>query len=392
MPNPIHVLELRSVRGTGGGPEKTILLGAARSDPARVRVTVCYIRDQRDRSFGPEKRAAEAAVDYVEIRERHSFDPSIWPALRRLVHERDIDIVHAHDYKTNVLAMLLARSAKVIPLSTAHGWTGQSLRERFLYYQVDKRLLATLPCVIAVSGSIRHELIRAGASPGRVHTVLNGIDPWSFRRDRTRRARVRLAMGIEPDEVVIGAVGRLEPQKRFDLLLDAVAMLRRQQPALAIAVAGDGSLRLRLQAQAGRLGFGAGCRFLGHSDDVVGLHHAFDVFVQSSEYEGTPNAVLEAMALETPVVATRAGGTHEVIEDGVHGLLVPPGKPEALADAINHTLINPVETAARVAAARGRIERELSFAARMEAVDRIYEELMKTPASGSGCQEKLRWA
>ena len=392
MSNPIHVLELRSVRGTGGGPEKTILLGAARSDPRRVRVTVCYIRDLRDRSFGPAQRAADTGVDYVEIAERHSFDLSIWPALRALVRERDIDIVHAHDYKTNVLALLLARNEKVVPLSTAHGWTGQSARERVLYYPIDRRLLARFPCVIAVSGAIRRTLTLAGAVPERVRIVLNGIDASAFRRDRARRAAVRAAMGIEPGEVVIGAVGRLEQQKRFDVLLEAVAMLRQQHPALVVVIAGDGSLRSRLQIAASELGHGVRCRFLGHADDVVAVHHAFDVFVQSSDYEGTSNAVLEAMALETPVVATRVGGTDEIIEDGVHGLLVPPGNPQALSEAINHTLINAVATAARVAAARGRIEHRLSFAARMEVVDRIYEELMSTAASGTECREKLRWA
>src|SRR5438552_6314370 len=101
MPDPIQVLELRSVFGTGGGPEKTILLGAARTDPRRFAVTVCYIRDDRDTVFNIDRTAAALGVDYVELRERHSFDRSLWPKLRALVRERRIQIVHAHDYKTN---------------------------------------------------------------------------------------------------------------------------------------------------------------------------------------------------------------------------------------------------------------------------------------------------
>ena len=107
---PIRVLELRSVRGTGGGPEKTILLGSARSDPARFPVTVCYIRDLRDAVFEMGERARALGLDYVETRERHSFDWTIWPALRALVADRRIDIIHAHDYKTDLLALLLARA------------------------------------------------------------------------------------------------------------------------------------------------------------------------------------------------------------------------------------------------------------------------------------------
>src|SRR5688572_30231632 len=127
----IKVLELRSVRGTGGGPEKTILLGTAQTDSQRFAITVCYIRDERDEIFGIDHWARNLSIDYVDIRERNSFDPSIWRSLRRLVRDRDIQIVHSHDYKTNLLAWLLAKSENVIPLSTVHGWTGHSRRERY---------------------------------------------------------------------------------------------------------------------------------------------------------------------------------------------------------------------------------------------------------------------
>lgn len=371
---PIRVLEIRSVRGTGGGPEKTILAGAARADRARFAVTVCYIRDARDDGFRIADRAARLGVDYVEIVERHSLDAGIWPRLRALVRERRIDIVHAHEYKTDLLALLLARAERIVPLATVHGWTGSSRRERF-YYAVDKRLLALYPRLIAVSTEIRRVLIRAGARPGRVQTILNGIDHRAFRRDPARVPAARAACGLEPGEVAIGALGRLERQKRFDLLLRAFASLRASRPALRLLIAGDGSLRGALEAEAVRLGLGGSCRFLGHRDDVAAIHHALDLFVQSSDYEGTPNAVLEAMALGTPVVATGAGGTAELALDGVHALVVPPGDAAALARAIAVALDDPLAAARRAEAARARVERELSFDARMNAVEAIYEEL-----------------
>src|SRR5499427_11031006 len=99
----LRILELRSVRGTGGGPEKTILLGAQRA-ARRFPVTVCYIRDARDHTFGIAERASRLGIDYVEIVEHGSLDRTIWPALRTLVRVRGIDLVHAHDYKTDLLA------------------------------------------------------------------------------------------------------------------------------------------------------------------------------------------------------------------------------------------------------------------------------------------------
>jgi glycosyltransferase involved in cell wall biosynthesis len=377
MSAPIRVLELRTVRGTGGGPEKTILAGTARTDASAFAITVCYIRDARDEIFSIDRKAAPLGLDYVEVVERHSFDPSIWPRLRHLVRERGIDIVHAHDYKTDLLAWLLARREGVVPLATVHGWTGHSRRERWLYYPADRRILARFPRLIAVSGDVRRELIQAGAPPDRVVTVLNGIDPQAFRRDRSREAAARRGLGLNERDVVIGAVGRLEPQKRFDLLIDAVADLRAAWPSLRLVIAGDGSLRDALVAQARARGLADACLFTGHRTDIADLHHAFDLFVQSSDYEGTPNAVLEAMAMETPLVATAAGGTAEIARHGLEGLIVPVSRPEALVEAIRKALGDRGAALARAAAARRRVETDLSFDARMRKVEQVYIDLVE---------------
>jgi glycosyltransferase involved in cell wall biosynthesis len=363
------------VRGTGGGPEKTILLGAAMADPARSQVTVCYLRDERDPSFGVTERAAGVDVDYVEVTERHSFDPGIWPQLQRLIADRHIDVLHAHDYKTNVLALLLAKSTGAAALSTVHGWTGHSTRERLCYYPVDKRVLARFPRLIAVSSEIASELTRHGAQPGRITTVLNGIDHRQVTRDRSRELEVRTTMGFKPGHKVLGAVGRLEPQKRFDLLLETFATLHAWRPDTRLVIVGDGSQKTALEIQRDRLGLNDSVTLLGHVTDVIGPHHAFDLFVQSSDYEGTPNAVLEAMAMETPIVATAAGGTAELVHDGVHGRIVPMGKADRLLAAIEASFADRSGTRAMAERARRRVEGDLSFEARVRRVESIYEEV-----------------
>src|SRR5919204_3106191 len=199
--NPIRVLELRSVRGPGGGPEKTILAGGGRTDPARAAVTVCYLRDRRDPVFAIDGRAANLGVEYVEVRERHSFDPSIWRPLVDIVRSRGIDIVHAHDYKTDVIALALARVTGAIPLSTVHGWIHDSWRERYIYTPADSRLLRWYPRVIAVSEVIRSTLVAGGVRADRITTVLNGIDSTHFRRDPAQVAGARRALGLEPGDI-----------------------------------------------------------------------------------------------------------------------------------------------------------------------------------------------
>lgn len=374
---PIRVLELRSVRGTGGGPEKTILLGTALTDARRFAVTVCYIRDARDGVFGIDAWSKQLGIPYLEVPERRSIDPAVVPALRRIVRERHIDIVHAHDYKTDLLGALLARLEGTISLATAHGWTGHSWKEQRLYYPGDRWLLARYAHVIAVSEQIRQVLIAAGARAERVTTVLNGIDPTKFHRDAAQEPAARAALGLPGDAVVFGAVGRAEPQKRFDLLIDVFATLAANDPRLHLVMVGDGSSLPALRRQVAELG-AAGTRIhlLGQRTDVTTLHHAFDVLVQASDYEGTPNAVLEAMALGTPVVATRAGGTEEIAHDGTHALLVACGDRAGLGAAMTALAADPARARALAAAARQRVETELSFARRVAKVEDIYTRLM----------------
>jgi glycosyltransferase involved in cell wall biosynthesis len=379
---PIRILELRSVRGTGGGPEKTILQSAARSDRARFEVTVCYIRDIRDPVFSIDDRAERLPVDYVEVREKHSFDPSIWPALRRLVAERRIDIVHSHDYKTNLLAYLLAKRESIVPLSTVHGWTGHSARERYLYYPLDRRVLARFPRLVAVSSEIKSVLVGRGAPAERVTVVLNGIDQVVHRRDRLLEPVVRAELGIGADRLVVGSVGRLEPQKRYDLLIEAVAALLPRVPALFLLIAGDGSQRQALEVQAAARLPGSAYRFLGNRNDVIRLHHALDCYVQSSDYEGTSNSVLEAMAMETPLVATDVGGTSEMAHADEHALIVPPGNLGKLVSAVGKVLEDGRGAKRRAANARIRVEGPLSFDQRMRHVESVYRALVPGRVEG----------
>jgi glycosyltransferase involved in cell wall biosynthesis len=392
MPRALRVLELRSVRGTGGGPEKTIMLGAAQATRDDVVVTVCYIRDRRDRAFRLDERAAALGIEYLEVYERHSFDAAIWPHLRRIVRDRQIDIVHAHDYKTDLLALLLAEFEQTLPLATVHGWTGHNWRERRLYYPGDRWILARYPRLIAVSREIKDCLVKSGARPERIAVVLNGIDPARFVRNPSREPAARAALGWEPGQILIGAVGRLEPQKRFDLLIEAVRTVRDDHPEVRLVIAGDGSLRKDLSDLAARRLPSDACKFVGQIDDVGQFHHGLDLLVQSSDYEGTPNAVLEAMAFETPIVATDVGGTAELVRHDEDGLIVPPGNVRVLADSIRQVLSDQPGARRRVAEARRRVESDLSFASRIRTVERIYRDLAGGSRRNARRSGFLQWA
>jgi glycosyltransferase involved in cell wall biosynthesis len=373
---PSRILELRSVVGTGGGPEKTILFGTAAADRQRFEVTVCYIRDLRDDRHDLHDRAKQLGVDYFELSERHSFDWRVWPQLIALCRLKRVELIHAHDYKTSFLGWLAARKLGIDVIATAHGWTGHSWRERRLYYPAEKWVMKRFPRVIAVSGEIRRDLIAHGTRADAVSVVLNGIDPANFRREPSRRDPVRATFGIPLDACVIGSVGRLEPQKRFDLLIEAVRLVRREHPNVYLVIAGDGGARADLEAQVEQLAASPWCRLVGHQTNIRDLHNALDLYVQSSDYEGTSNAVLEAMAMETSIVATDAGGTAEMIEDDVQGIVVARGSASELARAVARLVDDPATRKRLSQAARLRVEGPLSFAARMRAVEDICQEII----------------
>ena len=163
------------------------------------------------------------------------------------------------------------------------------------------------------------------------------------------------------------------------------ARVAKDQPDTTLVIAGDGSARGALERQVQATGLGPRLRLLGHQGDIARVHHALDLFVQSSDYEGTPNAVLEAMAFENPIVATSAGGTAEIARDGREAWIVPCGDGAALASTLRHALQDPVGARARADAARARVEGELSFQSRMARVEAIYEALVaRFPAVSSG--------
>jgi glycosyltransferase involved in cell wall biosynthesis len=369
---PARVLALRSIDGPGGGAEAVLLRTAARLNRRRVQMTVCGIYRCGDEAYDFDRRAAEVNLDYCGIAQKSILARGVLAAIRQVVRDRQVAVVDAQDYKAALFAFLLARSEGIVPVATLHGWTGHHWRERLLYYPAEKLLARSFPMAIAVSSEIQDALLRWGGRRDRIQVLLNGVDAAEFRRTADAASRIRSSLGIGPEDVVLGAVGRLERQKRFDLLLETAAILLSRRPQLRLLLVGEGSLRGGLQAQARRLGIDHRCRFLGNRRDMADLYQAMDVFVQTSDYEGTPTVLLEAMALEVPVVATAAGGTGELLEHGVHGLLVPRRDPLATAAAVEHTLANREATARRVAAARRRVENDLSIDARTRKLEQLY--------------------
>lgn len=368
-----RIVHLRTVKGQGGGPEKTILNSPRFIGPG-YEMSLVYLRPRRDPAYDLPTRASQLGVDLIDIPETGPFDPRALWQLVQLVRASKPDILHAHDYKTNVLAIALRRWCDAVAMTTMHG-SGVWGRRVALYYRLDRWSLPRMDFVVAVSPDQYETAMSYGVCPSRCTMIHNAIDGAHFRRTMDA-SLVRNRLGLPLDRVIIGAVGRLSREKGFDNLIAAVHLAAQKGQNLHLIIAGDGDERIPLTQLIAKLGCHDRVQLLGHRSDIIELFHCMDIFVLSSHREALPNVVLEAMALEVPVIATRVAGVPDVIQDQQNGLLTDPGDCHALADSITQLAENRSLRARLSAAARKTIEERFSFAHRMEKMRDVYDRVL----------------
>lgn len=368
-----RILHLRTVTGPGGGPEKTIL-NSPRYIGADYEMRLGYFRPKRDPKYDLPARAAALGVTLVDIPESGAIDLGALKRLAREIREFRPHVIHAHDYKTNLLSVLFRKWYGVPVITTVHGYVTRTARLN-RYYAVDRWSLRRMEHVIAVSEDIYDQVLGIGVKPDRCTMVPNAIDAEAY-RPRRARADAKRQWGISPERLLVGAVGRLSPEKGFDVLIRATDRLLGEGLPLELAIAGEGPARDELERTIAACAHRDHMRLLGHCTDVLPLYEALDAFVLSSLREGLPNVLLEAMAMQVPIVATRIAGVPKVIDDDVSGLLVPPGDEAALAAAMRRVLGDARLQERLGASARNSVVERFSFAKRMERIRDIYDRVL----------------
>jgi glycosyltransferase involved in cell wall biosynthesis len=335
-------------------------------------VRLLYVHPAGDREFDLPQRASDSGADVVAIPERLPIDPcAVWRLFRE-IRRFSPHVLHAHDYKTDVLAVLIGKALGIKVITTLHGFGLTTGRLR-LYYRADRWALRRMEKVIAVSTDLVEHALAVGVPPQRVALMENGIDLTRYRRTLTLPEAKRL-LNIEANEFVLGGIGRLVPEKAFDVLIQAVGQCARSRPVVLV-LAGDGPERSRLESLAEAHNCRSCVRFLGHRTDVPLVLQACDSFVLSSRREASPNVVLEAMALETPVIATRVAGVPDMITHDETGVLIEPENAAAIAEAVDRLERDPAFRARLAANARKTCEARFCFESRMSKERRIYDEL-----------------
>jgi glycosyltransferase involved in cell wall biosynthesis len=368
--DPIRVLHLRDSPWIDG-PGRTILETGVHVDAARV--------DYHIGAFVPEGQAAHPLVEGARARQlnvhliadRGGVGSELVDRIVELIDRLRIDILHASEFRSNVLALLCRarRGTKIV--TTAHGWIANDLRGR-VYRLADKTILQRFNAVILVSGAMRNLVPRWWLPDSRVHVLPNALVLGKYAREVVDEPR-------EPREVSRGAVllnvGRLSPEKGQDLLLHAVAALVPEFPELRLKFAGIGPLEMDLRALARRLDIENHVDFLGYVENMPRLYREVDLVVQSSYTEGMPNVILEAAYLRAPIVATAVGGTAEIVEHRASAWLIPPASLEALVEGIRRFMREPTQFAAMGEVAHLRVQTNFSFAVRTQRLMSLYEQL-----------------
>jgi L-malate glycosyltransferase len=332
-----------------GGTER-LVVDLCRAMQPDVPSCVCCLDEAGDWAAGLQ----EDGIDVVVLGRTPGFHPSLGRRIAAAARERAVTVLHCHQYSPFVygsLAGLLVPALRVV--FTEHGRISDAppSRKRALV----NRVLGLRPDrIVAVSHELRDFMIAEGFRPSAVGVIHNGIDagPAVAPGDR-ERARQRL--GLPPTGMVIGSVARFDPVKRFDVLMRAFRAVAQEEPGARLVLVGDGPERARLEALADECGVRPAVAFTGIRHDARALMPAFDVYANTSDSEGISITILEAMATSLPVVATRVGGTPEIVEAGASGELVAAREEAGIAAALVQLLRDPQRRSAIGDRARARV-------------------------------------
>ena len=381
----INVLDIRSCRGGGGGPEKTILFSALETDRSAFNMHVAYLKSADDPEFDLDVRARTLGVESFHTIDEHSkFDIGGMKKLLALLREKQIDILHTHCYKSDLYGLILKRWHPMKLVTTAHGplatfkffWRSKNWRVRYLYDQIDLRILRYFDRVFMVSDTMRAIISRHRVDPSRLLWIRNAIDSNYFKHSGNPDREFRANLKIPPGVPVIGAVGRLNGEKDYPNLLGAAQIMLRKRPDIHFVIAGKGELEQELRQMAQDMGIAERVIFMGHFHDVRKVFELMDIYVLSSTREGLPNTVLEAMSMGVPIVSTDVDGVKEAVTPDREAVLVKAQDSAALAAGLERVLDDSELRAHLSREARHRVEEDFSFAHRTRKIEAIYRELM----------------
>ncbi len=324
----LAVIEAYSITG----PAKN-LLEFARLAREEVETTiVTFARGDNRNLFIDTARAQDTSIEVIQ--ERGMYDRQVFKALSGIAARLRPDVLQTHAVKSHFLIRYAGLARRLPWVAFHHGYTWPTTKAR-VYNQLDRWSLRAARKVLTVSIPFRDELVAHGVKPDRIEIIHNAIAPdWGQRfREPALAQDLRSKLGIAPDRNVVLIVGRLSREKDHVTLLEAIARLHPELKPYLIIV-GEGPERPVIEQRIRDLNLTGSVKLTGQQDSAEPYYGIANVAVLSSLSEGSPNALLEAMAAGVPVVATRVGGIPEIVTHGESSLLIEPRDTSAMSNAI----------------------------------------------------------
>ena len=372
---PISVCHLVSGDAWGGAEAQLSALMRSLSKRAELNMSAIVLNEGR---LAEELRDSCSDVRVIPERQR-----SFWQIVaetREFLRARNIQVVHAHRYKENVIGALLAfHDPRLKLVKTQHGQTetlsGLAGAKQWLAHTIDRLTMRYATNVVISVSSHLTEYLRRYVGDDRIAVIPNGID-LSRVNCELSRAEAKKRLGIPEETPVVGSVGRLERVKRLDIFVHSAGEILNQIPTTRFVIAGNGREEMSLRQLVADLGLSDQFIFLGYQSDTSAILRAMDVLLITSDHEGLPMVLLEAMALGTAVIARKVGGISEVLTDRQTGFLVDDRSPAALSHACVEALQNTKRTENVACAARKLIETNFLADHNGEHVSELYMSLV----------------
>ncbi len=360
--------------GELGGAEMHILNLLTHMDRERFEVRLCCLFPE---PFVQVARANGIATDAVVM--RHKLNIGIVDNLMEIIRGHQIDIVHTHGVRANLVGRLAAKLAGIKHIvTTVHSVLEQDYPS-FFARQVNRLMeritINSVERFVTVSDLLKQDLVGHGIPAVKITTIYNGVNLAAFRQERVT-GDVRKDLGIAPDVPVLGMIARFHPVKGHRFFLEAAKTISRVRPDCRFLLVGSGQYRSEVEAMVKQLGLREQVIFTGYREDIVDVLHSLDILVISSLSEGFGLTAIEAMAMKVPVVATRVGGLPEIIKDGNNGILVPPADGQAIAQAVLDLLANPEDSRAMAARAFEHVRENFSVEIMAKNTEQLYCSLM----------------
>lgn len=365
---PIRVLHLGSPTGLYGA-ERWILALVRHLSPAHIESIVGTIKDAPGEVPPLCQQAAAAGLRTAIFESHGKLSSSAVRLLDEFIRANQVDILHTHGYKADILGWLGARGTGCKVVSTPHGWSAEAGLKVEIYESLDRLVFYFLDAVVPLSTDMYTGLSRLPGLRRKLQLIGNGVDLSEL--DAAATAATELTPWKQGGDHIIGYIGQLIPRKNVDVLIRAFHLLPFANRRLCIV--GEGPQRAELENLAARLGESARVRFFGYRTDRIALLRQFDAFVLASQLEGTPRCLLEAMAAGVCVVGSDIPGCRNLIEPGHTGLLFRVGDVDGLAQMLQRLFSEPTQRAALARA--GQVLVRAQFSA--EAMAARYAELYR---------------